>query len=147
MTLRFLAALVAVCFPSSAIAAAGSQTVLYSDVTLIDGTGAPPRVHSDILVRDQQIVGVGPHGAVVSNGARTVDLAGRFVIPGLIDSHVHLATPPDRQAALQELKRNLYGGVTGVRAMADDLRAVAELAREAEMAEIPAPDIAYAALM
>ena len=45
------------------------------------------------------------------------------------------------------MRRDLYGGVTAVRDMADDLRAVAELAREAEAGEIPSPDIDYAALM
>jgi hypothetical protein len=45
------------------------------------------------------------------------------------------------------LRRNLYGGVTAVRDMADDDRAVAELARAAQQAEIPAPDIYFAALM
>src|SRR5690606_7410632 len=79
--------------------------------------------------------------------ARRVDLSGRFVIPGLIDSHVHLATPPNRKRAEAILRRQLYGGVTAVRDMADDLRAVGDLARASLVGEIPAPDIYYAALM
>jgi imidazolonepropionase-like amidohydrolase len=129
-------------------ASTGSEATLYSDVTLIDGTGAAPRPHQDILVRGQRIVAVGVHGALADVGdARRVDLPGRFVIPGLIDSHVHLATPPNSARAKAILRRNLYGGVTAVRDMADDLRSVAELAREALAGEIPAPDIYYAALM
>lgn len=80
-------------------------------------------------------------------GARKVDLAGRYVIPGLIDSHVHLATPPNRGRAEAILRRQLYGGVTAVRDMADDLRAIGDLARSSLVGEIPAPDIYYAALM
>jgi imidazolonepropionase-like amidohydrolase len=136
----------ALTLPASA-ATAADTAVLYSDVTLIDGTGAPARPHIDILVRGDRIARIAPHGSVEAKDARTVDLAGRYVIPGLIDSHVHMATPPDRAEALRELRRNLYGGVTAVRDMADDLRAVAELAREAEQGEIAAPDIAFAALM
>jgi imidazolonepropionase-like amidohydrolase len=45
------------------------------------------------------------------------------------------------------LRRDLYGGVTAVRDMADDLRAVGELSREALTGEIASPDIYYAALM
>jgi hypothetical protein len=45
------------------------------------------------------------------------------------------------------MRRDLYGGVTAVRDMADDLRAVAELARAARTGEIPGPDIYYAAFM
>ena len=147
MYYRILLAALALCLPATASAAADPQGVLYSDVTLIDGTGAPPRPQTDVLVRGDRIAAVGPHGSVKAEGARAVDLAGRYVIPGLIDSHVHLATPPDRPVALAELRRDLYGGVTGVRDMADDLRAIAELAREAKASEIAAPDIAFAALM
>ncbi|UKK83933.1 amidohydrolase family protein [Sphingopyxis sp. BSN-002] len=138
--------LAAFILPASAAAADG---VLYSDVTLIDGTGGPAREHQDILVEGERIVAVGARGGLDerASGARRVDLAGRFVIPGLIDSHVHLATPPNRARAEAILRRQLYGGVTAVRDMADDLRAVGDLSRAALVGEIPAPDIYYAALM
>ena len=80
-------------------------------------------------------------------GARVVDLSGKFLLPGLIDSHEHLATPPNRRQAEASLRRDLYGGVTAVRDMADDLRSVAELARASRKGEMPAPDIYYAALV
>ena len=151
---RILAALLAVPVLAASLVTASRATevpeaVLYSGATLIDGTGAPARAGQDILVSGERIVAVGPHGSLADQaaGARTVSLAGRYVIPGLIDSHVHLATPPDRDAALAILRRQLYGGVTAVRDMADDLRAVGELARASLVGEIAAPDIYYAALM
>ena len=127
---------------------AAAQTTALTGATLIDGTGAPARPHQDILVKGERIVAVAPHGGIAdARDARRVDLAGRFIIPGIIDSHVHLATPPDMARARAILRRNLYGGVTAVRDMADDLRAVGELSREALAAEIPSPDIYYAAVM
>jgi len=66
---------------------------------------------------------------------------------GLIDSHVHLATPPNRRQAEAMLRRDLYGGVTAVRDMADDLRPVGDLARASLVGEIAGSDIYYAALM
>ncbi|AIF48953.1 amidohydrolase family protein [Dyella japonica] len=131
-------------------ASATEAATLYAGATVIDGTGAAPRVNQDILVRAERIVAVGPHGSLEGThdaSFHTVDLHGSYVIPGLIDSHVHLATPPDAKRAQAILRRNLYAGVTAVRDMADDLRSVAELAREARAGEIPAPDIYYAALM
>jgi imidazolonepropionase-like amidohydrolase len=127
-------------------APAAAETVLYAGATVIDGTGGPARPATDILVEDERIVAVGPR-LRATKGARTVDLRGRTIIPGLIDSHVHMATPPDRVRAEAMLRRNLYGGVTQVRDMADDVRAVAELARASRAGEIAAPDIAFAALM
>lgn len=128
--------------------AAESDLTLYADAIVIDGTGAPAHPHQDILVRGERIVSIAPHGTIAEGAtARQVDLAGRYVIPGLIDSHVHLATPPNNVRAKALLRRNLFGGVTAVRDMADDLRPVGELSREALTGEIPAPDIYYAALM
>jgi imidazolonepropionase-like amidohydrolase len=131
-------------------APAPEPATLYADATVIDGTGSAPKPHQDILVRGERIVATGAHGTLAGSdiaGARSIDLHGRFVIPGLVDSHVHLATPPNLSRARAALRRNLYGGVTAVRDMADDLRPIGELAREARMAEIPSPDIYYAALM
>ena len=123
--------------------------VIYRGAVLIDGTGAAPRAGMSIVTEGPLI------GAVVGDAeatalapdARIVDTSGLYVLPGLIDSHVHIATPPDAASARATLRRQLYSGVTAVRVMADDLRAVAELAREARLGEIPAPDIYYAALM
>jgi len=124
--------------------------VLYRHAILIDGTGVPPRADMDVLVVGERIHAIFPDAglaAVDIAGARMVDLRGLYVIPGLIDSHVHLATPPNRRQAEAELRRNLYRGVTAVRDMADDLRAVGDLARSSRVGEIAAPDIYFAALM
>ena len=127
---------------------AAAQVTLYRNATLIDGTGSPPRAHMSVLVDGERIKDVGSDAALAPPpGARVVDLSGKFLLPGLIDSHEHLATPPNREQAEATLRRDLYGGVTAVRDMADDLRAVAELTRASLRGEIPAPDIYYAALM
>ena len=134
---------------SPAAAADAPQATLYTGATVIDGTGDAAHADQDILVEGERIVAIGAHDVLASRAgaARRVDLSGRFVIPGLIDSHVHLATPPNRKRAEAILRRQLYGGVTAVRDMADDLRAVGDLARASLVGEIAAPDIYYAALM
>ena len=134
--------------PAASAQEAGPIRTIYADATLIDGTGGPALAHQDIMVEGERIVAVLPHGEVAqeATSAIIVNLAGRYVMPGLIDTHVHMATPPAPAMARAMLRRNLYGGVTAVRDMADDIRSVAELAREARHAEIPAPDIYYVAL-
>jgi imidazolonepropionase-like amidohydrolase len=58
---------------------------------LIDGTGADPVENAVVLVKGDKIVQVGSAGQVeVPPGAEVVDVAGKTVIPGLIDAHVHL---------------------------------------------------------
>ncbi|MEZ0112489.1 imidazolonepropionase-like amidohydrolase [Catenulispora sp. EB89] len=126
------------------------MVVAYRGATVLEGTGAPARTGTTVVVDGERIRFVGADGDVPTDllaDAEVVDLAGRHLIPGLIDSHQHLATPPDRALAEAVLRRDLLGGVTAVRDMADDLRQVADLARAALVGEIVAPDICYAALM
>jgi imidazolonepropionase-like amidohydrolase len=102
-----------------------------------------------VLVEGETIRAVVPDGALQPaqlQGSETVDLSGRYLLPGLIDSHEHFATPPNRKVAEAWLRRDLYGGITAVRNMADDLRQVGDLARAARIGEIAAPEIHYAAL-
>jgi hypothetical protein len=124
--------------------------VIYRGATLIDGTSAAPRTNMAIIVKDDRIEAVLPAGQLGEQqtaGARIVDSSGQYVLPGLIDSHVHYATNPDRPYAEAELKRNIYGGVTGVRDMAGDARELAGLSRDALLNRIPSPDIYYASLV
>jgi imidazolonepropionase-like amidohydrolase len=115
-------------------------------VTVFGGATVNGRPATSIVVRGQRIAAIVPDEDAPTD-AEHVDLVGRFVIAGLIDTHQHLATPPDRADAEAALARQVAGGVTAVRVMADDLRQIGDLARAALVGEIPGPDIRYAALM
>ncbi|WP_084316892.1 amidohydrolase family protein [Actinospica robiniae] len=124
--------------------------VAYRGATVHDGTGAPARPGTTILVSGERIRLIAPDHEVPADAladAVSVDLAGRHVIPGLIDAHQHIATPPNRPLAEAALRRDLYGGITATRDMADDLRQVGDITRAALVGELEAPDIHYAALM
>ncbi|UPZ26886.1 amidohydrolase family protein [Streptomyces sp. LRE541] len=128
---------------------AGTVAV-YRGATLFDGTGRAPRPSTSIVVDGATIRAVGDDAEIAASlpaDARVHDLDGRFVMPGLIDSHQHIATPPDRPAAEAVLDRLVHSGVTAIRDMADDLRQVGDLSRATLVGEIPGPDIRYAALM
>src|SRR5471030_547327 len=132
------------------LAGKAEGVVVYRGATLIDGTGAAPRGDMAIVVDGDTIESIVPAAQLDASpiaGARVYDARGLYVMPGLIDSHVHYATRPDRPYAEAELQRNIYGGVTGVRDMAGDARELASLSRAALLNEIPAPDIFYAALV
>ncbi|MEV6039107.1 amidohydrolase family protein [Nonomuraea sp. NPDC052116] len=66
-----------------------------TNARLFDGTGGPVRPAAGILVEDGMIRLVGQAGDGAPDGAEVVDVAGRTVLPGLIDAHAHVfATPP-----------------------------------------------------
>ena len=128
---------------------AGTRTV-YRHATLIDGTGRPLQQNMAVVTEGERITAVEPDSAVTAaqlRGATQVDLTGEYLLPGYIDSHQHLATPPDRPEAEARLKRDIYSGITGTRDMADDIRQIADITRAALVGEIPSPDINYVALM
>ena len=70
--------------------------------TVIDGTGAPAIEDAVVVIEGDRIARVGPRAEVaVPAGATVIDAKGKWVIPGLIDAHVHffqsagLFTRPD----------------------------------------------------
>jgi imidazolonepropionase-like amidohydrolase len=59
--------------------------------TLIDGTGADPVRNATVVVKGSKIASIGRGNDVeVPEKARTIDIAGKTLMPGLIDSHLHL---------------------------------------------------------
>jgi imidazolonepropionase-like amidohydrolase len=93
--------------------------VALTHVRVVDGTGAPPLEDQTILIQNGKITGVGPAGqSPAPAGARTVDLSGHTVIPGLIGMHDHtFYTTRGRSVQLQFSAPRLYlgAGVTTIR--------------------------------
>jgi imidazolonepropionase-like amidohydrolase len=58
--------------------------------TLIDGSGSPPLKDSAVLVNNGRITAVGEQKVIrVDKGVRKLKLSGLFLLPGLIDCHIH----------------------------------------------------------
>jgi imidazolonepropionase-like amidohydrolase len=107
--------------------ATGASKVL-TNFTLIDGTGAAAAPGSAMVVGpDGKIAWVGPQAQLKApEGAQTVDLAGKYVMPGLIDLHVHIGNVVDlkqdyknftRENVEKDLKTYASYGVTTVLTM------------------------------
>lgn len=67
-----------------------APVVALTHVRLIDGTGAAPRDDQTVIIDGTRITAVGPSASTaVPAGARTLDLTGHTVIPGLVGLHEH----------------------------------------------------------
>lgn len=121
-------------------------------VTVIDANHRTPLVAQTVLVAGNRIKDVFADGTRPIPGTYVVlPLKGKFLLPGLMDMHVHMATDPsgtdNREHTLNVLRQMLYSGITTVRDMAGDARTLAGLSRDAQTGDIISPAIYYAALM
>ena len=95
------------------------QGLLIEDVTLIDGTGRPPVAGAYVLVEGDRIARVSREAIDAPAGTTRVDGRGLYLIPGLMDMHIHLAggrgrEGPNEEAGIRALHGFLYSGFTSV---------------------------------
>jgi imidazolonepropionase-like amidohydrolase len=71
-------------------AGAGAEDLAVVGATLLDGTGAPPVRDAVLVVSGTRLRAAGPRSTVaIPKGVRIVDGRGRWLVPGLVDAHVH----------------------------------------------------------
>ena len=112
--------------------------------TLIDGSGGPPLEQSAVVIRRGHVESVGSRDDFVLPERTTeVDLTGRWIMPGLVDGHVHLVDPL-AGVARWSMTRYLAWGVTTVRDEHGALRSVLGVRRRSNRGWSPGPRV-YAA--
>lgn len=114
-------------------------------VTIIDATGAAPQSDMTVFLADEQIAAIGPSNSLsIPRKTKTFDATGKFLIPGLVDMHVHLtgASEPtgSREFILPLLLAN---GITTARDMGGDLDSLLKLRHEIEHRQLHAPRIFF----
>ena len=97
--------------PTGTVALTGARVVTMSrpDGGIVDD--------ATVLIRGDRIVAIGPRASVtVPAGATTIDVAGKFIIPGLIDAHAHGPQGDDELIPQQnwDAMANLAFGTTTV---------------------------------
>ena len=143
---------------SAAPAADGPVTLIHAG-RLLDRPGQAPRGPSTVIVRDGLIVEIrdGFADASAFPGATVIDQRDRFVMPGLIDSHVHLVSdlggqearlsgvtdnlPTHAYRAADNARKTLMAGFTTVRNLGDDGGVTLALADATAAHSLPGPRI------
>ena len=103
-----------------------ADTLLIENVTLIDGTGRPSVAGASVLVDGDRISRIARGSIDAPRGTNRIDGSGKFLMPGLMDMHIHLRgsvelTPEglfkvtnDRTRGIRMLHSYLYSGITSI---------------------------------
>jgi enamidase len=131
--------------PDAAFVAYPGPDLFFSNIELIDGTGAPPRRGVSVLVRGGRIEAIGKLTA--PPGAAVIDGAGKTLLPGFVMVHEHFFYPSPKPGEYEEYPYSfsrlyLAGGTTTLRT-GGSLAPYADIetARAVAAGEQPGPDI------
>lgn len=159
------AALLACATPLAFVAAAqqpaaAPDTLIHAGRLLADPANGRILTQQTILVRDGRIVSITPGYATPAAGAVVVDLKSSFVLPGLVDSHVHLTDEQGPDSRINEFlmtsadaaiagagyaSKTLQAGFTTVADLGGDAQAVLALRNGIARGVIPGPRIVASA--
>ncbi|HEY5754924.1 MAG TPA: amidohydrolase family protein [Steroidobacter sp.] len=120
-----------------------SKVVYIHAGTLLDKPGTAPRGNSTLIVRDGKIEAVRDGFVAPEGGAKLVDLSKQFVLPGLIDMHVHIFSDDNKMRSrieqnnrdvednfvigIDNARRTLEAGFTTLRDLGSDAHSVTAL--------------------
>jgi imidazolonepropionase-like amidohydrolase len=148
--LGFGSLLLALAVPATISAARPSPVYSIEHVTLIDGRGEAPRVDQTVVVSHGRIRSIAPTGLGDGAHGQIIDGLGRFLLPGLIDAHIHLSDPlrnrtgpigPRRKRADQALASYLYLGFTTVADMGNDPALILDERQREQAGALLAPHV------
>ncbi|MGC4083251.1 MAG: amidohydrolase family protein [Vicinamibacterales bacterium] len=91
----------------------------FDGARVIVGDGSAPIENATIVVDGSRILAVGtPASIAVADGAKHVNLAGKTIMPAIVDTHTHLSQT--RDALTADLKRRAYYGVAAAMSLGQD---------------------------
>jgi len=121
-------------------------TLAITHATLIDATGASPQPDMTILIGDHRITAVGGFPSIsIPRNAQVIDATGKFLIPALFDSHVHLTGAGEPEGSRNFfLPLLLANGIATVRDMGGYLESLVPLRRDIREGKRLGPEIFFA---
>jgi imidazolonepropionase-like amidohydrolase len=117
------------------------KPILLQNVHLLNNETGVFSNSTNLLMENNRISWIGSDEINLPKDVEIIDAKGRFIIPGLIDSHVHIEAP----WWYQDVDQTAYiaYGVTTVRDMGESLSWVKSLADRSKLTNTPIPRYAY----
>jgi len=128
----------------------GQTTTAITNALIIDGNGGTPVRNGVLVFQGDQILEVGSSSSVrVPDGATVIDVAGKAVMPGLVDGHIHLmggwdGVSVDMLGIQKYLNSLLYAGVTRALDLGNVLYFIGQIQQEIDEHRMVGPALHYA---
>jgi len=87
-----------------------SQVLVFTEANIIDGVSSNILSNATVIIEDGKITSISQDKVALPKGAKVINLKGKFMMPGMIDAHVHIRSFAAAKTALRS-------GVTTVRSM------------------------------
>ena len=120
-----------------------TRSLILTNINVFDTTGKPTQPGMTVVITGGRIAAIGKTGKLkLPANAELVDAAGKFLIPGLWDSHLHLTIAVDQSGTTELLAPALLAyGVTTVREMGGDWQRIQQLRKGIADGQIIGPRI------
>jgi len=120
-------------FSAESVSQSNGQTIIFTHANVIDGVSSRPIKDASVVIADGKIKEIST-AETKTDGAKVIDLKGKYLMPGLIDAHVHIRT-------FDAAKRALLSGVTTARSMGVSHFADVGFRKLAQAGKIESPEI------
>jgi imidazolonepropionase-like amidohydrolase/thiol-disulfide isomerase/thioredoxin len=130
---------------ASLISCAGGDSAVLHNVNIVDTRTGEVACNKTIFIRNGKIDRILPAEEVSVSDVE--DMGGKYVMPGLIDSHVHWGTfCPDSAKSAALAREYLINGVTTVRDMGSEVANIRKYLAHLQNGDFDGPDVYYSAM-
>ena len=148
---RYLVSIVLLLFCTTNWAQFGFEHYVLTGLNLVDVIESRVVKDQAVWISQGKIVKLSSsEGIKVPDSVQEIKLQGKYILPGLIDTHVHMATDAsdeNEDEAEAILEKMLRSGITSVRDMAGDARRLSNISRNALVGDILSPNLYFSALL
>ncbi|MGL5682051.1 MAG: amidohydrolase family protein [Marinifilaceae bacterium] len=126
-----------------------SKNILLKNGNVVNVKSGEILRQTDILIANEKIINVGKSIRYNKRNTHIVDLTNKYVIPGLIDAHVHMGNDPNEEYGSNKLNCDymLRHGITSVRDGGGDARILKKLKDSIDAGIYVGPNIYYSAFL
>jgi hypothetical protein len=142
--IAFFSILISFCSSSDKLEYDPENALLLRNVAVFDASSGIMNPSQDVLIEGEKIIAIRPAGSKLE-AAESIDCTGKYVIPGLCDSHTHLSflTPQGEDAVKSALAEFVHRGVLYARDVGGPTDVISQMKSQITSGQLVGPEIFY----